>query len=85
MMDLVRDVDRYARSRHAKGAWVEAGRKQPNGRRTAWCWGDLKIKEARNGAGLLTFKVSFPNGKHSFQSTLAEAMDYAEAHCAANS
>lgn len=79
MIDLVRDTNPFAPSRRVKGAWEPAGRRQPNGRRTAWRCGSLWIKEAHNGAGLLCFRVTLANGKHCYQSTLAEAQEYAEA------
>ena len=84
MTGIVRDLDPYAYSTKSRGAWAP-DRRRAGGYPTAWRWGSLHIKEARNSAGLLCFKVLFPNGKHAYQASLSEAMDYAEAQCARNS
>ena len=73
----------FAYSPNSKGAWAPSAR-NPSGSPKAWRWGTLEIKTGRTNAGFLRFTVLFPNGKHCHQATLADAMDYAEAHCAAN-
>jgi hypothetical protein len=79
-MSIVRDVDPFAPStRDTRRDWHPVGI-QPNGRATRWRYMGHVIAEARNGAGLLVFKVTFPSGKHCYQATRAEAEIYAEDH-----
>jgi hypothetical protein len=79
-VSIVRDVDPFAPStRPTRRDWHPVG-VQPNGRATRWRYMGHVIAEATNNAGLLAFKVVFPSGKYSLQSTRAEAEEYAEDH-----
>jgi hypothetical protein len=77
MIGIVRDVDAFAHSTKTKRMWT-ATAFNPNGSSKAWASEGTVIVTARNSAGLLTFKVTFGDGKHCHQASLAEAEEYAE-------
>jgi hypothetical protein len=77
---IVQDIDPFAPSaRPTRRKWHPA-RTQENGRVTQWRYMGHLIGETHNSAGLLVFKVTFPSGKHCYQSTRAAAEEYAEDH-----
>lgn len=78
MIGIVRDVDAFAHSVNAKRIWRPTLFHE-NGSAKAWASEGIVIVSTKNGAGLLSFKIRFRNHAESYQSTLAEAEEFAEA------
>jgi len=82
--DIVRDVNMYAHSTKVRDGWTLRRKTWP--KRWAPNLGSFGayVREAKTPAGFTCFRVCFPNGKHCYCETLAEAQEYLEANVAAN-